>query len=223
MFRIRAILAILFFISLAACGGGGGAPAPANQESNSNNAAKLNSIDDITVTPGNDVNFTITASNSAGHNITFSADLTDTVYSKNATFNPGTQRFSWMTSIIDEGVYQVTFTVTDNDVVPVESDSVVMSISLLNPSIAEGKTLYEQNCLRCHGTGGVGGSQTLVLGSSPLYVRTALGLEQGVPAASQMGSIAATLADPVANAASIGYYLCDLAGIEINDIVLCEP
>ncbi len=218
----RHLFFILSFILLQACGGGGGTETTTTPSS-SNNAAKLNAISDVTIAPGNTVNFTISAANTAGHDITFSADLTNSVYTRNATFNSMTSQFNWITSIADENTYQVTFTVTDNDVTPIESDSKTITITVINPSISAGLGLYQQYCESCHGAGGVGGTQTLVLGSGPLYVKQALGLIQGVSAAAGMGGISSNFSDPLADASSIGFYLCDLAGIATNDTTNCPP
>jgi len=225
----RSLVMLYAFLVLQACGGGsggGGAPDTVldnNSQPNTNtgSAATLNTIGDKSVTPGSTVNFIISALNDSGHDITFSTNMSSPVYTRNATFNASTGQFNWITSSNDEDTYQVTFTVTDNDVVPVASDSKTITISVLNPSIAKGLSLYEQHCESCHGTGGVGGSQTLVLGSGPLYVRQALGLEAGIAAARNMGGIASSFANSTEDATAIGYYLCDAAGVAINDVDRC--
>ncbi len=220
---LKSALVILSLFIIQACGGGGGGSTPNTSPDNTANAAKLNPLDDITISPGNTVRFTISATNTAGHDIRFSTDLTGDVYSRNAMFDANTQQFSWMTSAADVNTYQVTFSVTDNTVQPAQIDRQTMTIDVITPSVSTGLSLYEDNCLRCHGPGGKGGSQTSVIGSGPLYVRQALGLEQGISAASQMGGIAANLADPVDDATLIGYYLCSLAGFALNDAVSCPP
>jgi len=225
----RPLVILYTLLILQACGGGGGGGAApdsnpdTNNQTNTGNAATLNTIGNQSVTPGNTVSFTISASNVSGHDITFSTNMNSPVYTRNATFNASTGQFNWITTSNDEDTYQVTFTVTDNDVEPAVSDSETITISVLNPSIAKGLSLYEQHCESCHGTGGVGGSQTLVLGSGPLYVRQALGLEAGISAARNMGGIASSLANPTEDATAIGYYLCDAAGVAINDADRCPP
>jgi len=229
----RSFVMLYAFLLLQACGGSsGGGAAPdtnpdtnqdTNNQPNTGSAATLNTIGDRSVTPGSTVNFTISAINDSAHDITFSSNMSSPVYARNATFNASNGEFNWITTSNDENTYQVTFTVTDNDVVPVASDSQTITISVLSPSIAKGLSLYEQHCESCHGTGGVGGSQTLVLGSGPLYVRQALGLEAGIAAARNMGGIASSLANPTEDATAIGYYLCDAAGVAINDVDRCPP
>ncbi|MHC4637759.1 MAG: putative Ig domain-containing protein, partial [Planctomycetota bacterium] len=88
----------------------------------------LDPIGNKTVDEGDLLQFTVTASDLEGHNLTYSATNLPT----GASFDPGTQIFSWTPDFGQEGSYpNVTFTVID-DGTPVESDSEAITITVGN-------------------------------------------------------------------------------------------
>jgi hypothetical protein len=88
----------------AGCAGAGGGP--------TNNDPVLNSIGPKSVEEGQLLEFTISATDpDTGDTLTYSASSLPT----GATFNPGTQTFSWTPNVGDAGTYpNVRFTVDDN-------------------------------------------------------------------------------------------------------------
>ena len=166
----------------------------------------MNSIGAKTVAPGDTLSFTISSSNPDGNNVSYDSTTGTNIYSaRNAMFISGTRQFSWSPSVADIGTYQVTFSVTNLDVSPNVADNETITISVQDTTIAQGETLYITHCQSCHGVNGRGGSQSLVAGVAPLYVRTALGLT-GNGLVSQMNGI--TIND--ADATLIGFFLCNL-------------
>lgn len=93
----------------------------------------------------------------------------------------------------------------------------------MQSQIAFGETKYNTHCRSCHGPGGRNGSETLVAGNNPLWVRQAPGIEPGSSPLRNMGTLAAQLENPVRDANAIGYYLCDAGGLDINDTSVCLP
>jgi hypothetical protein len=85
----------------------------------------LNTIGAKSVDQGQLLEFTITASDPDGDNLTYSASNVPT----GANFDAGTQTFSWTPGHGAAGNYTVTFTVTDNGT-PVKSDSEVVTITV---------------------------------------------------------------------------------------------
>jgi len=111
-------------ILLQACGGSGGGGDPVVPA-----GVTLNAVGDKIVAPGTALNFTISASNPDNRSISFSTNTSHVIYmSQGASFNPDTGQFSWTPST--EGVHQITFTVTNNDVTPVVSDSETITINV---------------------------------------------------------------------------------------------
>ncbi|KKG72224.1 hypothetical protein DU63_13555, partial [Methanosarcina mazei] len=86
-----------------------------------NNAPVMNSIPAATVEIGESLSFTVTASDSDGDSLTYSASGLPT----GATFNGNSRLFSWTPSSGQEGTYSVTFEVSDGKL----KDSVTTSIT----------------------------------------------------------------------------------------------
>lgn len=93
---------------------------------NNNQAPVLAPVGDKTVGEGSLLEFTLSASDPDGDNLTFSvANLPD-----GATFNPETATFSWTPTFSQEGNYpNIEFTVTD-DGSPIELDTELISITV---------------------------------------------------------------------------------------------
>lgn len=180
-------LLILFFIMLLpACGSDGGTPAV---------GVSLNAIGSKLVSPGDTLNFTVSASNPDNNSITLSTDTTHIIYtSQNAMFTPSTGQFSWTPTVA--GNHMVSFTVTNNDVLGTDSETV--SITVLD-ILDQGEALYISNCESCHGPNGQGGTQGLVVGTSPAGVRVALGISPMI-----------NLVNMTDEATAIGFFLCNL-------------
>jgi hypothetical protein len=92
---------------------------------NVNRPPVLNPIGAKTVDEGALLEFTITASDPDGDNLTYSASNLPT----GANFNAAAQTFSWTPGYGAAGNYTVTFTVTD-DGTPIQSDSEQVTISV---------------------------------------------------------------------------------------------
>ena len=130
MEKFRFYALIVSFVSsvvlLQACGGGGGdAPASGGGGPVVPAGVSLNTVGNKIVAPGTALNFTISASNPDNNAVSLSVDLSQVT---GATFNSTNGQFSWMP--LTEGAYQVTFTVTNNDVDPVVSDSETITINV---------------------------------------------------------------------------------------------
>lgn len=219
-FRVYALSAGFLAVSLIlqACGGGG-APATGLPS-----GVTLDAIGNKTVSPGGALSFNISASNPDSRNISFSTSTSSDIYTaRSALFTASvpSAQFNWSPTVADNGTYQVTFTVTNLDAEPVETNEETITISVQDTTIAQGESLYVQHCQSCHGVGGFGGSQSLVIGSAPLYVRTALGLT-GNGLVGQMAGIPGNMNDPDADATAIGFYLCNLVQtIDYTDPAQC--
>jgi hypothetical protein len=85
----------------------------------------LNPIGAKTVEEGLLIEFTVTASDPDGDSLTYSASNVPT----GASFNAGTQTFSWIPDFGAAGNYSVIFTVTDNGT-PAQSDSETVNIDV---------------------------------------------------------------------------------------------
>jgi len=186
---------------------------------------QLNPIGSQSVTLGGTLSFSVSATNPDSNSITLGTDTAHIIYTnQNAAFSAGTGQFSWTPAVI--GNHSVSFSVTNNDVSPpvIQSETVSINVTDSSAIIAQGKILYDIHCLSCHGPGGENGSSAgIVIGSPPEQVRGALGLEEANLLVGAMSGIVNSLANPVADANSIGYYLCDVAGVDINDTFNCAP
>jgi len=87
----------------------------------------LNTIGAKTVDEGRLLEFTITASDADGDNLTYTASNVPT----GASFNPASQTFSWIPGYGATGNYDVLFTVTD-DGTPIMSDQETATITVGN-------------------------------------------------------------------------------------------
>jgi len=224
--KISVIFPLLCLFILLACGGGGSDSAGTGPDPTGNNqqGLSLNSIGNKTVLAGESLSFTLSANDPNGTSHTYMANgsnnstdplsLTDRV-----SFNETSGAFSWNTLTTDAGVYNIVFTVSNN-ASPVETDSETVAINVQSV-LTYGKGLYDKYCKSCHGPGGAGGTATLVQGSSPLDVKSALGMIPGTPARSGMGGIASQFENPTRDANAIGYYLCDAGHIDYTDTVKC--
>ena len=158
--RLRANSSILFLsiILLTACGGGSGNPNPTEPV--------LNSIGNKTIAVGDSIlAFTVTATDPNDLELVLSTDgsvgggLNPYIETGSvATFDTNTGQFSWNISSVAEGDYFVQFSVMNTNA---ETDSEIVRIRVLS-QFAIGEQKYNADCQRCHGTGGVGGSQTLI-------------------------------------------------------------
>ncbi len=88
----------------------------------------LTSVSDKIIDEGQILQFTITATDPDGNNLTYSANNLP----EGATFDPQTATFSWTPNYSQEGTYtNIEFTVTD-DGTPIESDTVAITITVNN-------------------------------------------------------------------------------------------
>jgi len=158
-------------------------------------APSISVIGPQTITVGGTLNFTVVANDPNGFNVTLSTDGTigpnGNPYTAGASFNTSTGAFTWNTDSMDVGNYSVQFTAT-NDAAPPLSASTNIALSVLAVSVTTGENLYNQYCQSCHGTGGVGGSATLVQCSLEISIREALGLEPNVSGVGAMSGISLT-------------------------------
>ena len=155
----------IFFLSiilLSACGGGGSSgsdiPPPTGPV--------LNSIGNKTIAVGDpSLTFTVTAIDPNNLQLILSKDgstgsglnpFTETGVL--ATFNTNTGQFSWDITSVAEGDYFIQFSVMNTNA---ETDSEIVRIRVQG-QFSIGEQAYNADCQRCHGTGGVGGSQTLI-------------------------------------------------------------
>ena len=94
----------------------------------------LDTIEDKVVNEGELLEFTVTADDPDGDNLTYSVTNIPT----GATFNPGTQIFSWEPDLGQAGDYTVVFTVTDDGDPPLnDSDVVTITVKEYNePPVA---------------------------------------------------------------------------------------
>jgi hypothetical protein len=218
---------ILGLSILQACGGsnGGGDPGAGTEPPGNNpQSLSLNSIGNKSVLAGESLSFTLSANDPNGTSHTYTADGTSNSVNplsltNEVSFNESSGAFVWNTSVNEVGVYNIVFAVSNN-ASPMETDSESVTINVQSV-IAYGKTLYDAHCKSCHGPDGVGGTQTIVQGASPLDVKLALGMIPPTPARSGMGGIASQFENQTRDANAIGFYLCDAAQIDYTDTVKC--
>lgn len=158
--RSYAISSILYLsvILLTACGGGSDTP--------SSTEPVLNPIGNKTIAVGGPIlTFTVTATDPKNLELILSTDgsvgsgLNPYIGTgSNATFDTDTGQFSWDITSVAEGDYFVQFSVMNTNA---ETDSEIIRISVQG-QFTIGEQKYNVDCQRCHGTGGVGGSQTLI-------------------------------------------------------------
>lgn len=98
-----------------------------------NDAPVLNGVFDQTVTAGESLTFTLSASDIDSHDLVFSADSLPA----GAALNPATGAFSWTPEATQVGAFPLTMTVSDGDL----SDSAAMTITVqegnLEPPVVE--------------------------------------------------------------------------------------
>ena len=178
-------------------------------------APTLNSISTRNVTAGGAVNFTVIANDPNGFNVSLSADGTigpnDNPFTAGANFTPATGGFTWTTDAMDVGSYSVRFTAT-NDAVPPLSSSINVTINVSAVVSASGESLYNQFCQSCHGTNGIGGSQSIVQCSIEITIREAVGLVPGVGGVGTMTSIPGRMSDPDNDIRAIADFLTSFPG-----------
>ena len=176
------------------------------------NRVQLNPIGSKSVTQGATLNFTVSASNPDNNSITLSTDTGHIIYtSQNAMFTTSTGQFTWDTTV--PGNHMVSFTVTNNDVGVTDSETVAITVQDNSAVLAQGEALYISRCQSCHGVNGRGGSQSLVVGTSPEGVRFAL-----------TESPMTGLANMTNEATAIGFFLCNLEpSIDYNNPAECPP
>ena len=178
-------------------------------------APTINPISTQNVTTGGTVNFFVVANDPNGFNITLSADGTlgpnNNPFTAGATFTAGTGNFVWNTDAMDVGSYSVRFTAT-NDASPPLDASINVTINVNDPVIANGEDLYNQFCQSCHGTNGIGGSQSIVQCSIEISIREAVGLEAGVTPVGSMTGIPGRMSDPDNDIRAIANFLTSFPG-----------
>lgn len=149
---------VLFFslalvITLQGCAGSDGKK---NSTPNSD-APVLASIGDKSVQVGNNLNFTVTATDPNNTHLTFTSDGTVGVgnpYTSPgaATFNlSNNQIFDWTPST--NGIYTVKFTVT-NQAGLSDSETITITVTSGTSGSSTGQALFSANCSSCHGAGG---------------------------------------------------------------------
>jgi len=167
------------------------------EENSNQNAPYFNDLGTPTVTAGETMSFTVTATDPSDMNVTLTYDGTlgpfANPFTAGANFNETTGVFSWNTDANDIGDYSVRFTATNDAVPPLTTHKqVTLRVSSAPINSSSGETLYNQHCRSCHGTGGVGGSATLVQCSLEISIREALGLEPNVSGVGTMSGISLT-------------------------------
>lgn len=224
--KISALYPLFCVFLLQACGGGGGDSTGTAPDTTGNNqqVLSLNSIGNKAVLAGESLSFTLSADDPNGTSHSYMANgsnntVNPMTFTNRVSFDESTGAFAWNTLDTDAGDYNIVFTVSNN-ASPVETDSESVTISVQNV-LDYGKTLYDNYCQSCHGPDGANGTATLVQGSSPLDVKGALGMIPGTPARSGMGGIASQFENPTRDANAIGYYLCDVGGIDYTDTNMC--
>ncbi len=110
------VLLALMLVSFCAC-----APAPS-----ANQAPVLDAIGNKTVNEGQLLEFTISATDSDGDPLVYSA----TGLPSGATFSPATRTFSWTPNYNQAGSYQVTFTVSDGSLT--DSETITITVNNVN-------------------------------------------------------------------------------------------
>lgn len=158
----------LLGLFMAGCGGGGTDPKASNNTNTNSTAPVLTAIGNKTVTVGDTLTFTVSATDPNNLVLVYSSDGSVgsgpnpyTEAGMNASFNVNTHQFSWNTTSVATGDYYVQFSVMNTNA---ESDSETIRIRLQTTptQFDTGEQKYNTNCQSCHGTGGVGGSQTLI-------------------------------------------------------------
>ncbi len=151
---IKRILLSSLFAIIFGCGGQSGT------EPEDPNAPVLSPIGNKTVTTGDTLTFTISATDPNGLTLTYDSDggvgSGPNPYSNNANFNPNTRQFNWNTTGVALGDYNVEFSVMNS---AGASDSETIRIRIQaeqtpppTDQYTTGQTLYNNNCARsgCH-------------------------------------------------------------------------
>lgn len=115
-----------FGLIYTGCGSEKGPSAPVNH------APVLNAIDNKSVNEGATLSFTISATDPDNDTLTYSASNLP----KDATFNPSTRTFEWITKVDDVGIYNnVVFRVTDPGGL-YDEKSITITVNDITPSAA---------------------------------------------------------------------------------------
>ena len=185
---------------LSGCSGGD----EMSGDSNPNpDAPYFNSIGTQTELAGDQVSFSVVATDPNGMNTTLTYDgsyAPGDPFTAGATFNDSTGEFNWITDSNDTGSYSVRFTAT-NDAVPPQSTSIDVTINILDLA-GVGEDLYIAHCQRCHGANG-----GFVQCATVEEIENALGI--GVPntQVDSMTGIPNQLNDVTADINAIAFYL----------------
>ncbi|WP_455223429.1 putative Ig domain-containing protein [Kaarinaea lacus] len=174
---------------LSGCGGG-------DEISGDNNpnpdAPYFNSIGTQTALAGDQINFTISAIDPNGMNITLTYDGSygpGDPFTAGASFNTSTGEFTWNTDSNDIGEYSVRLIATNDAMPPQET---YIDVSIIVSSMAEyGEEVYNQHCARCH--------------TPPLYCRSVQDINDALQFVGQMSGI--QLSDEVLDVAAMAEYL----------------
>ena len=179
-----------FVLFLAGCGD--------TEENPNQDAPYFNSIGTPTVTAGETMNFTVTATDPNDMNVTLTYDGSlgpnMNPFTAGASFNDVAGEFDWITDTNDVGTYSVRFTAT-NDAMPPVSTSINVTLQVLavGNNNTTGEDLYNQHCLRCH--------------SPPLVCRTERDINEALDLVGQMSGIAGQLSDRTSDVAAMAEYL----------------
>ena len=124
-------------------------------------APVLGEIGNKTVTSGDTLTFTVTATDPNNLSFTLATDVTADPYlgnGNNAEFTASTGVFEWNTTNVAAGDYSVEFSVM-NSVGLSDSETIRITIQSVQTQIQMGETLYSENCIRCHGFIGQPGTE----------------------------------------------------------------
>lgn len=155
---IRTILLSLLFALQAGCDQSGTTGDTTDPGNNDPQAPVLAAIGDKTVTSGDSLSFTVSATDPNGLALMYSTDgsagsganpYTET--GNNAGFNANNRQFTWNTTNVALGDYYIEFSVMNSAAL---SDSETIRITVQNTTgqFEQGHTLYNSNCTgsSCH-------------------------------------------------------------------------
>lgn len=158
---IMLIFTVAFPLFLTACGGAGESNKLPTNTTTSSTAPVLNSIGNKSVIAGNNINFTVSASDPNNKALTYTTDGTVGTGNPYTGTNPATfnlssnQIFNWTPTSAEIGNYDVEFIVENSDG---EFDSEQIRISVTSASggdsITVGQGLFTTYCSSCHRLGG---------------------------------------------------------------------
>lgn len=123
-----------------------------------NNAPVLDAVGPRTVTEGDGLILTLSASDTDGDMLSFTAEhgggaMNPFTASPAATFDPGSRTFSWVPGTGSFGSYDILFTVTD-DGTPPESDSETVTLTVNTPTVVPALRLTITEVIRDSMTSG---------------------------------------------------------------------